>query len=83
MEKGKKRKRDADYPRIAYHTSTRTFDRLFKEDTLSEMKEVARRKLGLDPNMPIAFAQIREDKTVDLEDGKLQIPVSSSCSSTI
>jgi hypothetical protein len=31
---GKKRKREADYPRIIYHTSNRTFDRLFKGTTL-------------------------------------------------
>ncbi|KAF5380539.1 hypothetical protein D9615_004537 [Tricholomella constricta] len=68
MEKSNKRKRDADYPRISYHTSTRTFDRLFKEESLAEMKEVARRKLGLSSTTPISFVQLREDKTVDLED---------------
>ncbi|GLB37553.1 hypothetical protein LshimejAT787_0406040 [Lyophyllum shimeji] len=68
MEKGKKRQRDIDCPRISYHTSTRTFDRLFKEETLDEMKVVARRKLGLDSNTPISLAQLREGKTVDLED---------------
>lgn len=30
---GKKRKRESDYPRIIYHTSNRTFDRLFKGTT--------------------------------------------------
>ncbi|KAG5648555.1 hypothetical protein DXG03_003166 [Asterophora parasitica] len=68
MDKGKKRKRDADWPRIAYHTSTRTFDRLFKEESLAEMKAVARRKLGVDVDTPVSFAQLREGKTVDLED---------------
>ncbi|KAG6918551.1 hypothetical protein DXG01_013641 [Tephrocybe rancida] len=68
MESSKKRKRDADYPRIAYHTSTRTFDRLFRENSLAEMKDVARRKLGLDATTSVSFAQIREGKTVDLED---------------
>lgn len=35
MEGTKKRKRDADLPRITYDAGTRTFDRLFKGMTLS------------------------------------------------
>ncbi|KAG5652399.1 hypothetical protein H0H81_005156 [Sphagnurus paluster] len=68
MEKGKKRKRDTECPRITYHTSFRFFDRLFKEESLADMKEVVRKKLGIDPDTPISFAQIRGSKTVDLED---------------
>jgi hypothetical protein len=30
MERGKKRKRNLDLPRITYHASDRTFERLFK-----------------------------------------------------
>ena len=32
MEVPKKRKRDVDWPRITYDTSTKVFDRLFKGD---------------------------------------------------
>ncbi|RDB25241.1 hypothetical protein Hypma_007768 [Hypsizygus marmoreus] len=70
METGQKRKRDADFPRITYHVdaSARSFDRLFKERSLSEMKDVARRKLNVSSDTPITFAQLREGKTIDLED---------------
>jgi hypothetical protein len=88
MEKGKKRKRNLDLPRITYHASGRTFERLFKgevghgcllchfkarflsEESLGEMETVIRRKLGLPENTSICLAQLREEKSIDLEDGK-------------
>ncbi|KAF8893998.1 hypothetical protein BD779DRAFT_968542 [Infundibulicybe gibba] len=68
MDNGGKRKRDSDQPRITYHTADRTFDRLFKEKSLNEMKSVVRQKLGLSPVASIHLAQLREDKRIDLED---------------
>lgn len=88
MEKGKKRKRNLDLPRITYHASDRTFERLFKgkvshgcllyhyeahlllEESLGEMAAVIRRKLGLLENTSLCLAQLREGKSIDLEDGK-------------
>ncbi|KAF9469963.1 hypothetical protein BDZ94DRAFT_1317052 [Collybia nuda] len=68
MERNKKRKREVDNPRITYHALTRTFDRLFKEESLAEMKEAARRKLGISLGTPIRLAQIRDGKFIDLDD---------------
>ncbi|KIM40230.1 hypothetical protein M413DRAFT_446399 [Hebeloma cylindrosporum] len=67
-ERGKKRKRDVELPRITYAAASRTFDRLFKEDSLDGMKDVVRKKLGLSPSTPVHLAQIRDGKSVDLED---------------
>ena len=87
-----KRKRGTDYPRITYHASGRTFDRLFKgnvvsyrvytchlihhgvEESLKEMKEIARTKLGIPPNAVIVLEQIRDGQPIDLEDGEAHHP---------
>ncbi|GAW04229.1 Carbamoyl-phosphate synthase arginine-specific small chain [Lentinula edodes] len=63
-----KRKRETNAPRITYHAASRTFDRLFKEESLDETKDVVRRKLGLPDSSSIRLAQIRGEHTVDLED---------------
>lgn len=68
MEASKKRKRDIDYPRITYDVADRTFDRLFKEESLDEMKQVVRKKMGYSSDIPLHLAQLRDSKTVDLED---------------
>ncbi|KAJ3515306.1 hypothetical protein NLJ89_g1850 [Agrocybe chaxingu] len=69
METPRKRKRDTEeLPRISYDAATRTFDRLFKEDSLEGMKGVVRRKLGVSDDVPVYLSQIREGKSVDLED---------------
>lgn len=70
MERGKKRKHNLDLPRITYHASDRMFERLFREQSLGEMLEVVRRKLGLSENTSICLAQLREGNPIDLEDGK-------------
>ncbi|KAI0256096.1 hypothetical protein BJV78DRAFT_1169164 [Lactifluus subvellereus] len=56
--------------------SQRVFDRLFKEQSLDEMKSMVCRKLGLDLTAPIKLFQLRSDvrgdewpiMSVDLED---------------
>ncbi|KAH7920778.1 hypothetical protein BV22DRAFT_1039425 [Leucogyrophana mollusca] len=63
-----KRKRDDDLPRITYHASGRTFDRLFKEKSLDETREVVRRKLGLQRGAVVKLKQLRGGKAIDLED---------------
>ncbi|KAF4598164.1 hypothetical protein EYR38_006560 [Pleurotus pulmonarius] len=69
MDSGsKKRKRDDDRPRITYFASGRTFERLFKEESLEETKSVVRRKLGVPENADILLAQIRDNQTIDLDD---------------
>ncbi|KAF9526603.1 hypothetical protein CPB83DRAFT_452462 [Crepidotus variabilis] len=70
METAKKRKRDdeVDPPRITYDAATRTFDRLFKEESLGEMKNVVRKKLGVSTAVPVYLSQIRDGKSVDLDD---------------
>jgi len=40
------------------------------EESLKEMKEVARMKLGIPPNAAIVLEQIRDGKPIDLEDGE-------------
>ncbi|KAF8274545.1 hypothetical protein EI94DRAFT_692683 [Lactarius quietus] len=57
-----------EYPRITYQTEGRTFDRLFKEQSLHETKVVVRKKLGLGHDAPIELAQLRDGKKIDLED---------------
>ncbi|KAF9501824.1 hypothetical protein BDN71DRAFT_1491910 [Pleurotus eryngii] len=64
----KKRKRDDDKPRITYFAPGRTFERLFKEESLEETKSVVRRKLGVSENSGILLAQIRDDQAIDLDD---------------
>ncbi|KAH9998529.1 hypothetical protein BJV74DRAFT_825040 [Russula compacta] len=58
----------SEYPRITYQSSGRTFDRLFKEQSLDEMRSVVRKKLGLSHDAPIELAQLRDGRRVDLED---------------
>ncbi|KAH6914316.1 hypothetical protein BKA70DRAFT_1261041 [Coprinopsis sp. MPI-PUGE-AT-0042] len=67
-EKRTKRKRDEDLPRVTYNAGPRTFDRLLKEGSLEEMKNVVRKKLGHSSDMPLQLAQLRDGKPVDLED---------------
>ncbi|TFK44845.1 hypothetical protein BDQ12DRAFT_717989 [Crucibulum laeve] len=65
---GSKRKRDTDQPRITYHAGDRTFDRLFRENSLAELKNVVRTKLGLASDVAINLSQIRGNNSIDLED---------------
>ncbi|KAH7913473.1 hypothetical protein BJ138DRAFT_624695 [Hygrophoropsis aurantiaca] len=67
---GIKRKRSDELmiPRITYHAHGRTFDRLFKEESLEEMIDVVRKKLDLPSTSVIKLAQIRDGKPIDLED---------------
>ncbi|KIK67266.1 hypothetical protein GYMLUDRAFT_861788 [Collybiopsis luxurians FD-317 M1] len=63
-----KGKRDINVPRITYHAGSRTFDRLFKEQSLHETEDVVRKKLGLPEDCEFRLAQLRGKHVVDLED---------------
>lgn len=55
-------------PRITYQCSGRTFDRLFKEKSLDQMKNVVRKKLGLHQDDTVELERWRSGKKIDLED---------------
>ncbi|KAM6502552.1 hypothetical protein JOM56_002529 [Amanita muscaria] len=61
---------DMAYPRITFHAPGRTFDRLLKESSLSDLKETVGKKLGLGSGSVVQFAQLRNGQLVDLEDGE-------------
>ncbi|KAF8633367.1 hypothetical protein AX17_004538 [Amanita inopinata Kibby_2008] len=86
MDNNDRRDRNVDYPRITFHASGRTFDRLFKgivlpfrqhavvtssftiENTLNDLKQTVKRKLGLPLDSVVNLAQLREGRVIDLED---------------
>ncbi|KAF5359930.1 hypothetical protein D9758_014000 [Tetrapyrgos nigripes] len=53
---------------VTYLAPGRTFERLLKEDTLAEIKQVVRIKLDLADDVPIHLAQQRGERVIDLED---------------
>ncbi|OCH86347.1 hypothetical protein OBBRIDRAFT_244202 [Obba rivulosa] len=61
-------KKRIDAAVVTFHAPTRTFQRVFKDQSLREMKNVVRHKLGLPAGAPIHLAQLHEGKSVDLED---------------
>ena len=58
--------------------SSATAHDTFTEKTLEDTKRVVRGKLGLDNNVHITLEQIREGRTIDLEDGTLSLRLSFS-----
>ncbi|KAG1809426.1 uncharacterized protein BJ212DRAFT_1484544 [Suillus subaureus] len=66
---GGKRKREEDQlPSITYLVGDRSFDRLFKEQSLEEIQNVVRRKLQLPSNSTVKLKQLRGSKVIDLDD---------------
>ncbi|KIK27053.1 hypothetical protein PISMIDRAFT_219217 [Pisolithus microcarpus 441] len=68
-----KRKRAASselptHARITYHAGPRAFERLFKERSLQELKDVVRRKLGLGSEATVKLKQMRSNALLDLDD---------------
>jgi hypothetical protein len=45
------------------------------EDSLKELKDTIKKKLGLAPDAVVNLSQVRGDSTVDLEDGRSRISV--------
>ncbi|KAL5485360.1 hypothetical protein ACEPAI_8002 [Sanghuangporus weigelae] len=64
----KKRKREAGPPRVMFTAPARTFERLLKEGSLRALKLTVGKKLGLDSKSAVELCQIRDGKTIDLED---------------
>ncbi|KAL5523627.1 hypothetical protein ACEPAG_7800 [Sanghuangporus baumii] len=64
----KKRKREAGPPRVMFTAPARTFERLLKEGSLRALKLTVGKKLGLDSKTVVELCQIRDGKTIDLED---------------
>lgn len=63
-----KRKGDELLPSITYLVGNRSFDRLFKEKSLEEIRGVVRRKLQLPSNSTVKLKQLRGSKVIDLDD---------------
>ncbi|KAJ3566471.1 hypothetical protein NP233_g6986 [Leucocoprinus birnbaumii] len=68
MEAGSKRKRDLECPRITFHAPDLTFERLFREDSLQELKNAVKNKLGLASDVEITLTQVRNGPSIVLED---------------
>ncbi|KAK0485836.1 hypothetical protein IW261DRAFT_1452341 [Armillaria novae-zelandiae] len=60
----------ANEPRavITFHSPIRTFNRIFSENSLQEMKDVVRKKLGLSSASPIHLDHLQGDYCIALED---------------
>ncbi|KAF8967903.1 hypothetical protein BDZ97DRAFT_1916477 [Flammula alnicola] len=71
MELTKKRKRERELPRIIYDAATRTFDRLFKEDSLEGMKDVVRTNLVSLPRFRCIFLNYARENRLTL---RMKIP---------
>ncbi|KAM6502545.1 hypothetical protein JOM56_002522 [Amanita muscaria] len=59
---------DVANPRITFHAPGKTFDRLLKERSLSDLKETVREKLGQGSRSVVQLTQLRNGQLVDLED---------------
>ncbi|KAF5393218.1 hypothetical protein D9757_000707 [Collybiopsis confluens] len=62
------RKRDANVPRITYQVGSRTFIRLFREESLAEIKGVVRKKLELPKDCKLRLAHFHDGRLADLDD---------------
>ncbi|EIW63046.1 uncharacterized protein TRAVEDRAFT_17521 [Trametes versicolor FP-101664 SS1] len=63
-----KRKRDDDGTVVTFYTSNRTFQRVYKGQSLEETKTLVRTKLGLSEDASIRFSRLHEGRHIDLED---------------
>ncbi|KAI0675011.1 hypothetical protein C8Q78DRAFT_1010005 [Trametes maxima] len=65
---GNKRKRDDDGTVVTFYTPDRTFQRVFKGQSLEETKSLVRKKLGLADNASVRFSRLHAGRNIDLED---------------
>ncbi|TFK94587.1 hypothetical protein K466DRAFT_657619 [Polyporus arcularius HHB13444] len=65
---GHKRKRDDEGTVVTFYAPNRTFARVYKGQSLSETREIVRRKLGLSDDTSIRFARLHEGKVIELDD---------------
>ncbi|KAI6135707.1 hypothetical protein EV401DRAFT_1897943 [Pisolithus croceorrhizus] len=72
MENNKRKRADAGelpaHAQITYYAGSRAFERLFKESSLQELKDVVRRKLGLGSGVAVKLQQMRSNALLDLDD---------------
>ncbi|KAI6169446.1 hypothetical protein EDD17DRAFT_1518868 [Pisolithus thermaeus] len=72
MESNKRKRADAGelpaHARVTYYAGPRAFERLFKESSLQELKDVVRRKLGLGSGVVVKLQQMRPNALLDLDD---------------
>lgn len=68
VDSGKPKRDDQLLPSITYLVGDRSFDRLFKEKSLEEIRGVVRRKLQLPSNSTVKLKQLRGSKVIDLDD---------------
>ncbi|KAG1862981.1 hypothetical protein C8R48DRAFT_209546 [Suillus tomentosus] len=68
VNSGKRKREEEPLPSITYLVGDRSFDRLFKEQSLEEIQTVVRRKLQLPSNSTVKLKQLRGDKVIDLDD---------------
>ncbi|KAG1788047.1 uncharacterized protein HD556DRAFT_1406027 [Suillus plorans] len=68
VNSGKRKREDEQLPSVTYLVGDRSFDRLFKEQSLEEIQTVVRRKLQLPSNSTVKLKQLRGDKVIDLDD---------------
>ncbi|KAG1777478.1 hypothetical protein EV702DRAFT_262851 [Suillus placidus] len=68
VESGKRKREEDQLPNITYLVGDRSFDRLFKEQSLEEIQSVVRRKLQLPSNSTVKLKQLRGSKVIDLDD---------------
>ncbi|KAI0645406.1 hypothetical protein C8Q79DRAFT_691567 [Trametes meyenii] len=65
---GNKRKRDDDGTVVTFYTPDRTFQRVFKGQSLEETKALVRKKLGLADDTSVRFSRLHAGRNIDLED---------------
>ncbi|KAK0454945.1 hypothetical protein EV421DRAFT_463506 [Armillaria borealis] len=53
---------------ITFHSPIRTFNRIFSENSLQEMKDAVRKKLGLSSALPIHLDHLQGEYCIALED---------------
>ncbi|KAI0633377.1 hypothetical protein C8Q77DRAFT_1157588 [Trametes polyzona] len=63
-----KRKRDDEGTVVTFYTPNRTFQRVYKGQSLEETKALVRTKLGLSEDASIRFSRLHEGRHIDLED---------------
>ncbi|KAG1847919.1 hypothetical protein F4604DRAFT_1813894 [Suillus subluteus] len=68
VDSGKRKREEDQLPSITYLVGDRSFDRLFKEQSLEEIQNVVRRKLQLPSNSTVKLKQLRGSKVIDLDD---------------
>ncbi|KAI0371120.1 hypothetical protein BV20DRAFT_1051871 [Pilatotrama ljubarskyi] len=65
---GHKRKRDDEGTVVTFYAPDRTFQRVYKGQSLEETKSLVRKKLGLPEDASLRFSRLHEGRHIDLED---------------